>query len=190
MQILLFYYTNVPTLTLFSLSKFLCSYVNKIINNLRITEKEQSEQDMKRLSKKLNESRNNLTSQLSMPCVMRGWIYKRTDHLYNWKRRYMVLENSVVRYYLTDKNIKPRGIFVLAPSSTVTREGDVIRIDNVKGTHDDGKTTLSARPFVFKLKEEDWALGTWALALEDNIDHSKNVSLPKNLKRLSSDTKS
>jgi hypothetical protein len=76
---------------------------------------------------------------------------------------------------------------MLLEDSTVGKEGNVITIDNVKGTHDDGKTTLSARPFVFRLQEADWALGTWVLAVEDNIENCRNVKLPKHLKSVSSD---
>ena len=163
---------------------------NKIINDLRVTEKEQTDFKIKRMSKQLtsqlstNKGRNQSSA---MPCLMRGWVYKRTDHVHNWKRRYVVLENSVIRYYVTDKNINPRGIFILSEHSTVQKEGNIIRIDHVKGTHDDGKTIFSSRPFVFRLQTEDWALDTWALAVQDNIEHCKNAmqKLPKHLKRMS-----
>jgi hypothetical protein len=162
---------------------------NKVINSLLASERQQNVQSAKRLGKQLNVKLSREASSqpaLAMPCSMRGWVYKRTDHIHSWKRRYMVLENSIIRYYMTDKNPSPRGIFVLSEASTVERDGNVIKVDNVKGTHNNGRTVYTNRPFVFRLREDDWALGTWALAIEDNIELGKNIPLPKELEKLAS----
>ena len=157
---------------------------NRTINDLWASEKEKQDDEIKRISRKVRSREAKAVSD--KPCVMRGWVYKRTDHLHNWKRRYMVIEGSVIRYYMTDKNAKPRGMFVLSENSRVEKDGNTICVSNVVGTHNGGKSIISRRPYVFRLTKDDWALGTWVLAIEDNIAHSKSLpSLQDCFKRYS-----
>lgn len=158
--------------------------VNKFINKLRESERDQQKVALTRLNKRLTMRKGRADSML-MPTEMNGWAHKKTDHSHNWKRRHFVLENATMKYFLTDKNTVPQGIFIFTPLSTVIKgDGNVITVTHVIGTHDGGKSQLASSALAIKVDDDAWVIETWALALQDNINHSKHVKLPENLERM------
>eukprot|EP00603_Paraphysomonas_imperforata_P003075 CAMPEP_0114423924 /NCGR_PEP_ID=MMETSP0103-20121206/6413_1 /TAXON_ID=37642 ORGANISM="Paraphysomonas imperforata, Strain PA2" /NCGR_SAMPLE_ID=MMETSP0103 /ASSEMBLY_ACC=CAM_ASM_000201 /LENGTH=778 /DNA_ID=CAMNT_0001592629 /DNA_START=54 /DNA_END=2390 /DNA_ORIENTATION=- len=158
--------------------------VNKFINKLREKQKHQEKAELKRVNARLSMRRGRADSTV-LPAEVHGWAHKRTDHSHHWKRRFLVVENSTIKYFLTDKNTEPQGTFILSPSSTVEKEGHIIKIHHVKGTHDGGESQLASTALAIKFDEEDWVLETWMQSIQDHINHSTHAMLPAKLKRLS-----
>ena len=142
--------------------------INRVINGLQLSEQQQELDVQKKLSRNL---RDKIREKDHHPSSMRGWVQKRTDHIHKWKKRYVHLNGTTLRYYLTDKNMSPRGEYKICKDTIVRTQENVVRIDNLKQVQGNAKAMVQARPFIFRLDEKDfWTLNTWVLAIKDNID--------------------
>lgn len=48
-----------------------------------------------------------------------GWLLTESKTLKNWKKRYCVLKNGALFYYLEEKSVKPEGIVVLRGAKVI-----------------------------------------------------------------------
>ena len=105
--------------------------VHGVIRKARKSQQQQALLDLKRLSTALSEVDLNSTDHV--PCDLRGWVDKRTDRSHHWKKRYCVMSNGIINYFLTDENEEPQGSYLLLKSNTVTLDGDcIIKIENIR----------------------------------------------------------
>eukprot|EP01126_Amoeba_proteus_P041802 TRINITY_DN4509_c0_g2_i13.p2 TRINITY_DN4509_c0_g2~~TRINITY_DN4509_c0_g2_i13.p2 ORF type:complete len:204 (+),score=39.73 TRINITY_DN4509_c0_g2_i13:123-734(+) len=105
-----------------------------------------------------------------------GWIYKRSGNVHSWKRRWMVLKDSALYYFLKPTSTKLKGIVMLNDFCWVSEEARVVS----KKLSSYLLLVCPGRTYVMNFDSEDDLVGWYNILKQtlENIAKNEQKNVP------------